>query len=231
MLCNRFQYRIMGDRSLLVEVGDEISPDVNRRVRKLFIILTENPTEGILETVPAYRSLLIIYDPLELDVAALQRRIEDLQKKIQRIQIPEPKIMEIPVMYGSDYGPDLEWVAQYHKMSIEEVIQLHTGTVYQVYMLGFTPGFPYMGELPERLSTPRRETPRTVIPEGSVAIAQRQTGIYPVVSPGGWHILGRTPLRLFSPTQSPPTLLEMGDTVRFFSVTEKEFKQWPLWKH
>lgn len=221
----------MGDRSLLVEVGDEISPDVNRRVRKLFIILTENPTEGILETVPAYRSLLIIYDPLELDVAALQRRIEDLQKKIQRIQIPEPKIMEIPVMYGSDYGPDLEWVAQYHKMSIEEVIQLHTGTVYQVYMLGFTPGFPYMGELPERLSTPRRETPRTVIPEGSVAIAQRQTGIYPVVSPGGWHILGRTPLRLFSPTQSPPTLLEMGDTVRFFSVTEKEFKQWPLWKH
>jgi len=231
VLYNRFQYRIMGDRSLLVEVGDEISPDVNRRVRKLFIILTENPTEGILETVPAYRSLLIIYDPLKLDVAALQRRIEDLQKKIQRIQIPEPKIMEIPVMYGSDYGPDLEWVAQYHKMSIEEVIQLHTGTVYQVYMLGFTPGFPYMGELPERLSTPRRETPRTVIPEGSVAIAQRQTGIYPVVSPGGWHILGRTPLRLFSPTQSPPTLLEMGDTVRFFSVTEKEFKQWPLWKH
>jgi len=226
MAYERSQFRIMGDRSLLVELGDRISPDVNRRVRELFVMLEKNPVEGVLETIPAYRSLLIVYDPLITNTILLKHQIEDLQKKSELIDIPEPKTVEIPVVYGADYGPDLEWVARYHKTSIEEVIHLHTGTTYQVYMIGFTPGFPYMGELPERLGTPRRETPRTTIPEGSVAIAQRQTGIYPVESPGGWHILGRTPMKLFNPLQTPPTLLEMGDLVRFFPIEEEEFKQW-----
>ncbi len=222
--CSHF--RIMGDRSLLVELGDRISPDVNREVRELFVILDRNPVKGVLETIPAYRSLLIIYDPLITNSMLLQHQIEDLQKKSEVIDIPEPKTVEIPVAYGGEFGPDLEWVARYHKTSTEEVIRLHTGTSYQVYMIGFTPGFPYMGELPERLATPRRQTPRTTIPEGSVAIAQRQTGIYPVESPGGWHILGRTPMKLFDPLQIPPTLLEMGDLVRFFSIKEVEFNQW-----
>ncbi len=227
MLYNRPQYRIMGDRSLIVELGDEISPAVNRRVRDLDIKLMQNPIEGLVETVPTYRSLLIIYDPLRINVALLKQRIEDLQKRIDGIQIPEPKTMEIPVVYGGEYGPDLEWVAQYHKMSIDEVIQLHTETIYQVYMIGFTPGHPYMAELPKALMMPRRETPRTNVPRGSVAIAKNQTVIYPVESPGGLHILGRTPLKLFNPFQSPPTLLEMGDLVRFFSIEKEEFKQWP----
>jgi inhibitor of KinA len=226
MLYDKFQYRIMGDRAVLVELGDKISPEVNLRVRELSVILMENPIEGVIETVPAYRSLLIIYDPLNLEIATLQHRIEDIQKKIGRIQIPEPKTMEIPVVYGGEYGPDMEWVARYHNIRVEEVIQLHTGTTYQVYMIGFMPGFPYMGELPKGLDTPRRETPRTVIPQGSVAIAQRQTGIYPVESPGGWQIIGRTPLKLFNPLHSPPALLEMGDVVQFFSIGEEEFKQW-----
>lgn len=217
----------MGDRSLIVELGDEISPAVNRRVRDLDIKLMQNPIEGLVETVPTYRSLLIIYDPLRINVALLKQRIEDLQKRIDGIQIPEPKTMEIPVVYGGEYGPDLEWVAQYHKMSIDEVIQLHTETIYQVYMIGFTPGHPYMAELPKALIMPRRETPRTNVPRGSVAIAKNQTVIYPVESPGGLHILGRTPLKLFNPFQSPPTLLEMGDLVRFFSIEKEEFKQWP----
>jgi len=227
MLYDKFQYRIMGDRSLLVELGDEISPAVNRRVRDLDITLMQNPIEGLVETVPTYRSLLIIYDPLRINVALLKQRIEDLQKRIDGIQIPEPKTMEIPVVYGGEYGPDLEWVAQYHKMGIDEVIQLHTETIYQVYMIGFTPGHPYMAELPKALIMPRRETPRTNVPRGSVAIAKNQTVIYPVESPGGLHILGRTPLKLFNPFQSPPTLLEMGDLVRFFSIEKEEFKQWP----
>jgi KipI family sensor histidine kinase inhibitor len=217
----------MGDRSLIVELGDEISPAVNRRVRDLDIKLMQNPIEGLVETVPTYRSLLIIYDPLRINVALLKQRIEDLQKRIDGIQIPEPKTMEIPVVYGGEYGPDLEWVAQYHKMSIDEVIQLHTETIYQVYMIGFTPGHPYMAELPKALIMPRRETPRTNVPRGSVAIAKNQTVIYPVESPGGLHILGRTPLKLFNPFQSPPTLLEIGDLVRFFSIEKEEFKQWP----
>jgi inhibitor of KinA len=226
MAYERSQFRIMGDRSLLVELGDRISPDVNRRVRELFIMLKENPIEGVLETIPAYRSLLIIYDPLITNTMLLQHQIEDLQKKSEVVNIPEPKAVEIPVVYGGEYGPDLEWVARYHNIGVEEVVQLHTATTYQVYMIGFTPGFPYMGELPERLDTPRRETPRTTIPEGSVAIAQRQTGIYPVESPGGWHILGRTPMKLFNPLQIPPTLLEMGDLARFYPIKEVEFTRW-----
>ncbi|UCH08865.1 MAG: 5-oxoprolinase subunit PxpB [Deltaproteobacteria bacterium] len=216
----------MGDRSLLVELGDRISPDVNRRVRELSVMLEKNPIEGVFETVPAYRSLLIIYNPLITNAMLLQHQIEDLQKKSEVVDILEPKSVEIPVAYGGEFGPDLEWVARYHNIGVEEVIQLHTAITYQVYMIGFTPGFPYMGELPERLETPRRETPRTTIPEGSVAIAQRQTGIYPVESPGGWHILGRTPMKLFNPLQIPPTLLEMGDLVRFFPIKEVEFSRW-----
>lgn len=226
MLYHKFQYRIMGDRSVLIELGDEISPQVNRRVREFYVVLLENPIEGLIEIVPAYRSFLIIYDPLKLDLVMIKNRLEDLQKKIEGIEIPQPKTLEIPVVYGGEYGPDMEWVARYHNIRVEEVIQLHTGTTYQVYIIGFMPGFPYMGELPGSLATPRRETPRTVIPQGSVAIAQRQTGIYPVESPGGWQILGRTPLKLFNPHHSPPTLLEMGDVVQFFSIGEEEFKRW-----
>lgn len=226
MLYDTFRYRIMGDRSVLVELGDEMSPRINRRVRESYLVLKEDPIEGILDMVPAYRSFLIIYDPLKLDLVMIKNRMEDIQRKIGGIEIPEPKTMEIPVLYGGEYGPDIEWVARYHAIRVEEAIKLHTGTTYQVYMIGFMPGFPYMGELPEGLATPRRETPRTVIPQGSVGIAQRQTGIYPVESPGGWHILGRTPLKLFDPLDSPPTLLEMGDMVKFFPIDEEEFKRW-----
>jgi inhibitor of KinA len=226
MLYQELRYRIMGDRSVLVELGDEISPRVNRRVRESYLVLKRNPIDGLIDIVPAYRSCLIIYDPLKLDLVVIKNRMEDIQRKIEEIEIPKPKTLEIPVVYGGEYGPDLEWVARYHTIRLEEVIQLHTGTTYQVYMIGFMPGFPYMGELPEGLAIPRRETPRTVIPQGSVAIAQRQTGIYPVESPGGWQILGRTPLKLFNPHHSPPTLLEMGDLVKFFSIGEEEFKQW-----
>jgi KipI family sensor histidine kinase inhibitor len=216
----------MGDRSVLVELGDEISPRVNRRVRESCLVLKKNPIDGLIDIVPAYRSFLIIYDPFKLDLVMIKNRMEHIQRKIEEIEIPKPKTLEIPVVYGGEYGPDLEWVARYHTIRLEEVIHLHAGTTYQVYMIGFMPGFPYMGELPEGLATPRRETPRTVIPQGSVGIAQRQTGIYPVESPGGWQILGRTPLKLFNPHHSPPTFLEMGDLVKFFSIGEKEFKQW-----
>lgn len=221
------RYRIMGDRALIVELGDEISTEVNLRVRELTFALEENPLDGLVEIVPTYRSILIIYDPLKVGLTALKQKIKNVQKEIDRIQIPEPKTIDIPVAYGGIYGPDLEWVAQYHKIDSQQVIHLHSKSTYQVYMIGFTPGFPYMGELPELLITPRRETPRTVIPAGSVAIAQRQTGIYPVESPGGWQIIGRTPLQLFDPTQSPPTLLEIGDQVKFFPIGDEEFEHWP----
>jgi inhibitor of KinA len=140
--------------------------------------------------------------------------------------IPEPKLVEVPVVYGGKYGPDLDWVASYHRLSQEEVIKLHTRPTYQVYMIGFTPGYPYMGEVPEAIATPRRETPRTAVPQGSVAIAQRQTGIYPSQSPGGWRILGWTPLKIFHPDRWPPCLFEMGDLVKFFAIREQEVTGW-----
>jgi len=130
------------------------------------------------------------------------------------------------VVYGSEYGPDLEWVAGYHGITPDEVIRLHTEHTYHVYMIGFMPGFPYMGELPKSLITPRRETPRTVVPRGSVALAQGQTGIYSTQSPGGWQIIGRTPLALFEPGKWPPALLEMGDRVKFFAIDEEEIADW-----
>ena len=226
MLYQNSIYRIMGDRSLIIEFGDEISPEMNQRVMEFTHTMAANPLESVVETIPPYRSLLIVYDPLKISFNVLKQRIDDLQKKIGEIQTPEPKIIEIPVVYGGEYGPDLEWVARYHKISTEEAISFHTAATYRVYMIGLTPGFPYMGKLSEKLVTPRKETPGTVIPAGSVGIAQRQTGIYPSESPGGWQIIGRTPLKLFNPTQSPPAILKMGDLVRFFQIGKEELEHW-----
>ena len=219
--------RHLGDRGLLVELGDGIDPAVNRRVQRLQQVLARETLWGVVETIPAYCSLLVVYDPLRAAPHALARRIRDLcdfeDAAASEVQRP---VIEIPVVYGGEAGPDLEAVAAYHNLTGEDIIRLHSGTVYRVYMIGFTPGFPYMGELPQALDTPRRETPRTHIPKGSVAIAQRQTGIYPVVSPGGWQVIGHTPLELFDPLQDPPSFLGMGDEVRFVPVTAEEASQW-----
>ena len=228
MLYEHPAYRIMGDRALLVELGDGISPLVNKKVRELFLCLKNNRVEGVVETMPGYRSLLIVYDPLKITLSALKERLNKLHTTIDRSEIPKPRTLEIPVVYGGECGPDLNWVAEYHKLSPEEVVRFHTGTTYQVYMIGFTPGFAYMGQLPEAIATPRRETPRTAVPRGSVGIAQSQTGVYPVESPGGWQIIGRTPLRLFDPEKWPPTPLEMGDLVKFFPIKEEEMARWEV---
>jgi KipI family sensor histidine kinase inhibitor len=216
----------MGDRALLVELGDAIHPEVNKKVRELFLVLEEEKVPGIKDVVPSYRSLMVVYDPLELPLFKLQNTVGDLWKCTDASRLPRPKMVEVPVLYGGDHGPDLEWVASYHHLSLEAVIRYHSLPTYQVYMIGFTPGYPYLGEVPEAIATPRRQTPRTVVPQGSVAIAQRQTGIYPVQSPGGWHILGWTPLKLFAADKWPPSLLEMGDLVKFISIQEEEIPKW-----
>jgi inhibitor of KinA len=221
-------FRLMGDQGLLLEFGDEIVPEVNEKVRRMTLAIRVEAIEGIVETVPTYRSLLILYNPLILSIDDLKKRLERMEKGLQQTPFPEPKLTQIPALYGGSYGPDLEEVAKYHRISPEEVIQLHCSKPYFIYMIGFMPGFPYMGELPEALITPRLKTPRLSVPAGSVAIAQRQTGIYPMESPGGWQIIGRTPVRLFNPEREPPALLQMGDLVRFFQISEKEFKEWEM---
>ena len=219
-------FRLMGDRGLLLEFGDEISHEVNEKVRRMALALQAEGLDGIAETVPTYRSLLILYDPLILPLNDLKKKLLLVEKGLQETPFPEPKLTRIPVVYGGTYGPDLEGVAKYHQISPEEVIQLHCSKPYFIYMIGFMPGFPYMGELSEALITPRLKTPRLSVPAGSVAIAQKQTGIYSMDSPGGWQILGRTPVKLFNPESEPPALLQMGDLVQFYQISERESKEW-----
>jgi inhibitor of KinA len=211
-------FRTMGDRGLLVEVGDGIAPDINAGVQTLLYGLSARQVEGIIDLVPSYRSLLVTFDPLVLERNTLEQIIAAVWDRRSLIELPATRTHEIPVVYGGEHGPDLQWVADYHGTSIESVVQMHTAVIYRVYMIGFTPGYPYMGELLPELDTPRRDTPRTHVPRGSVGIAQRQTGIYPVSSPGGWQIIGWTPVTLFDPGLEPPARLQMGDRVRFLSV-------------
>ena len=225
-LYSKALYFLMGDRGLLLEFGDEISREINEKVRRMALAIQAEILEGIIETVPTYRSLLIIYNPTVLPIEGLKKRLELIEEGLRQTPLPQPNLIHIPVVYGGIYGPDLEGVAKYHQISPEEVIRLHCSKPYLIYMIGFMPGFPYMGELPEALITPRLKTPRLIVPKGSVAIAQRQTGIYSMESPGGWQLLGRTPVELFDPKKEPPALLQIGDVVQFYPISKKEFEEW-----
>ena len=219
-------FLLMGDHGLLLEFGDEISAEVNEKVRKMALAIQAETLDGVIEVVPTYRSLLVLYNPLIIPLEDLKRRLKQLEEGLKEISFPDPKLTKIPVLYGGDFGLDLEKVAEYLHLTPEEVIRLHCSKPYFIYMIGFMPGFPYMGELPDVLITPRLKTPRLSVPAGSVAIAQKQTGIYPVESPGGWQILGRTPVKLFNPEKEPPALLRMGDLVQFYPISKKEFHEW-----
>ena len=219
-------FRIMGDCSLLVELGDEISPAVNQSVQELFTALDMQPIDGVRELVPSYRSLMVVYDPLTTLPVDLKRAIGDIYHHLNQTELPEPRTIDIPIVYGGEQGPDLEYVAQHHHLTPQAVIDYHTRPTYRVYMIGFTPGYPYLGEVPDAIATPRRQTPRILVPKGSVGIAQKQTGIYSVDSPGGWQIIGWTPVNLFDPQAQPPSLLMMGDRVRFQAITAEEASQW-----
>ncbi len=217
---------LMGDRGLLLEFGDEINREINEKVRRMALAIQAEAMEGMIETVPTYRSLLIIYNPMILSIEGLKERLNRIEEGLQQTPLPEPKLTRIPVVYGGINGPDLEEVAKYLQISPEEVIRLHCSKPYLIYMIGFMPGYPYMGELPQGLVVPRLKTPRLIVPKGSVAIAQRQTGIYSMESPGGWQLLGRTPVEMFDPEKNPPALLQMGDFVQFYPISEKEFREW-----
>ena len=213
-----------GDSALLVEFGNEISEAVNREVHSLAHALDQHPVPGLREAVPAYCSLLIQYDPLELSWSQVKTAVAQLLAERQDIKAPEPRIVRVPVVYGQAFGPDIEFVAEHNGIRVEEVIRLHSEALYTVYMLGFTPGFAYLGGLAEAIATPRLPTPRNSVPGGSVGIAGSQTGIYAISSPGGWRLVGRTPARLFDATRARPTLLEPGDKVRFVPIRHEDWQ-------
>ena len=209
----------LGDSALTLELGHTIDAELSARVRALDDALRERPFDGYRESVPTYRSLLVVYDPLRLSFAEVR------QELLRRATAPasEPArcaLHRIPTRYGGEEGPDLPDVAKARGLSEDAVVALHSGCEYTALMLGFMPGFAYLGLLPPTLETPRRPTPRARVPAGSVAIAARQTGIYPWSSPGGWSLLGRTSVRLFDPQADPPALILPGDRVRFDPVTQ-----------
>jgi KipI family sensor histidine kinase inhibitor len=222
-LFDKAVFRLVGDRGVLVEYGDAISPDINIKVRAMAEVIAGEKPAGIVEVIPTYRSLLIVYDPLETDVPGLERVLDAMESRLDHLEIPPPRTVEIPVSYGGELGPDIEFVAQAHDMSVDDVIRIHSGSVYQIYMIGFTPGFPFLGGLPEELHTPRLETPRALVPAGSVGIANNQTGVYPIDSPGGWRLIGRTPVSLFSPWKKEPFLYKAGDVIKFVPISAEKY--------
>jgi KipI family sensor histidine kinase inhibitor len=181
--------------------------------------------EGVEAVIPAYRNLSLLYDPLLTSPEELLSILQSLEARLHEVDIPAPRIVEIPVLYGGEFGPDIHVVAEHNGLSVEQVIAIHAGADYPIYMIGFTPGFCYLGGLDKRIHTPRRKTPRTLLPGGSVGIAEAQTGMYPVDSPGGWQIIGRTPRRLFAPERESPFLYEAGDRIRFVPIAADAYER------
>ncbi|ARK25526.1 kinase inhibitor [Sporosarcina sp. P37] len=229
--------KVLGDSAMIIKMGEGIHPSIHQQVKNLSFLLEEYPFDGFIESVPAYNSLAVYYSPylvhqskkgFQTDGTPIEKvtdYITALAVQISDLPVTEGRLVEIPVLYGGEFGPDLQFVAETHHLSIEEVIEIHTTPEYLVYMIGFAPGFPFLGGLDERIATPRKLTPRTSIPPGSVGIAGKQTGVYPLETPGGWQIIGRTPTDLFVPDMSPPSLLQSGDRIKFCPMTEEEYDE------
>lgn len=220
-----FRILPLGDAALTIEFGNEINSEINSRVVAFATTVFDQHWQGIHDIVPTYRSVTVHFDPLQWDSATLAKRLKTLQRREPGQAEPPGILHEIPVLYGGEWGQDLEEVATFAGVQPAEAIALHASVLYRVYMLGFSPGFPYLGLVPGQLAMPRRATPRAKVPAGSVGIADRQTGIYPTATPGGWQIIGRTPISLYRKTRTNPFLLKPGDTVRFKPIVRDEFDQ------
>jgi inhibitor of KinA len=214
-----------GDRMVLVELPEKISLAVHSQVLWLASELGKSAMAGVVEWIPSYRSLGVVYDPDQISYQDLVGWLKELESSPSLSTQTAPSRVEIPVCYGGEMGPDLNFVAQHNQLSVEEVIQIHSSMDYRVYLLGFSPGFPYLGGMSPRITTPRLEEPRLRVPAGSVAIGGNQTGIYPSETPGGWRLIGRTPLRVFDLKRKSPFLLSAGDGLRFRAITPHEFRR------
>lgn len=210
--------RAAGDASILIEWADEIDDAVNDRVHSFTQFLRAQAHVKILDLIPAYSSLLVCFDPHHTSLAQVHEYLEHLLPIAPSSIVFVPRLIEIPTRYGGAFGPDLSFIVERSGLGEREVIELHASVTYRVYMIGFTPGFAYLGSVPAQIAVPRLETPRARVPAGSVGIAGRQTGIYPSETPGGWRLIGRTEMRLFDPNADPPALLRPGDRVRFVPV-------------
>lgn len=217
------RFQVASDQNLLVYFSDRITPEANRQVMKLLRLLQSEPVAAVRNLHPAYTSLLIEFDALALRHDELEIILRGYLDRLEDVRLPEPRQIEIPVCYGGEFGPDLTGVAALHGITAEQVIELHAAASYVVYFLGFAPGFAYLEGLPESLSAPRLPAPRRKVAPGSVGIANNQTAVYPFATPGGWRLIGRTPLAMFRPDRTGMSLLSIGDRVRFRPITHDQF--------
>lgn len=216
-------YHPLGDQGIQIVFSDQTESTVIRQIRSLMNLLDDQNHLPVIECVPAYTTLSIYYDAMKINYNEVVNQLRQLTSKLTEVDQMDCYVVEIPICYGGDYGPDLEDVASHSQLTNEEVISIHTSKPYLIFMLGFSPGFPYLGGMSEKIATPRLSTPRTRVPGGSVGIAGGQTGVYPMESPGGWRIIGRTPLRLYDPDAKQPILLQAGDYIRFVSIDQETF--------
>jgi inhibitor of KinA len=220
----------LGDQAVVVKFGEHVTEEIQQNIQSFCTYLMDDPIEGMIEFVPAFTNVTIFYDPWKASDQGKKQPYETFSEQVRgRLnsldlhQNIERRIVEIPVCYGEEFGPDLEFVAKHNGITEEDVIRIHSNGEYLVYMIGFAPGFPYLGGMSEKIAAPRKASPRKAIPAGSVGIAGTQTGIYPFETPGGWQLIGRTPLSLFQPASTPPTLLQAGDIIRFTPISREEF--------
>jgi KipI family sensor histidine kinase inhibitor len=214
-----------GDSSILIQFGNSIDPEINGKIAATVQLMREQHIEGVVDIIPAFCSLLINYDPRVISYDRMRTRMEQILSMEIASGTRKKKVYEIPVCYGGSFGPDLATIAEHAGLSPQEVIDIHASTDYLIYMLGFLPGFTYLGGLDERIHTPRLANPRIRIPAGSVGIGGSQTGIYPMDSPGGWQLMGMTPVKTYDPEREVPILVEAGDYIRFVPVDEAEYER------
>ncbi len=218
------RFLLTGDTSLSAEFGNEISETINAQIRAFVIALEKSGIPGIVELVPTYRACMIHYDPGVIRYGELTRKLESVLDRLDSIAIPPSDVLEVPVLYGGEeMGPDLAFVAEHAGLSEQEVVDIHTSTEYLIYMLGFTPGFTYLGGMSDKIETPRLKQPRVKIPAGSVGIAGKQTGVYPIDSPGGWQLIGRTPVKMYDPNRETPILPKAGQYIKFRAIDRAEY--------
>ena len=230
-------FKVASDQALLVYFGapakkegaeaahlqNQITAENHAQVRRLLQLIEREPIAGVRNLHPAYGSVLVKFDALNLRSEQLEQTLREYVVRMKKVELPEPRVVEIPVCYGGEYGPDLKEVAKLRGVTEDAAIDLHALQTYLVYFLGFAPGFAYLGDLPEELVTSRLPTPRKSVPAGSVGIAGRQTGVYPISTPGGWRLLGRTPVAMFRSDRKPMNLLSIGDRVRFVPISREQF--------
>ncbi|MFC5713850.1 5-oxoprolinase subunit PxpB [Thalassorhabdus alkalitolerans] len=215
----------LGDSAIRMEVGKTISKETNSLIRAYLYLLKETKMVGINEWVPSYTAITFFYDPFLISYEKAAEWLYELSAHLQKVKLPPPVIYDIPTYYGGESGPDLKRVAEINNLSPEEVVSIHSSESYLIYMIGFTPGFPYLGGMSEKIAAPRLSKPRGKVAEGSVGIAGEQTGIYSLESPGGWNIIGRTPIKLFDQHREHPFLVESGNYIRFVPVENEEYEK------